>query len=253
MSDSLCLYSNIADFVFKNGMRFHDMRCFATFLWSIVGLLQSKTIHLSQWMIYRKSHGQAASKQRTLARWLDNERIQVEVVYDPLIRMMCLTFCGEGIYLALDSSVLWEKFALMRLALIYCGRAIPLSWVVVSSQSATVAFEKYEVILDRAAQVLPRICNLQGDPAGRSRICRPKTVQKGTFVGLGLPHSAQIFCLGWISPPPERKDRDLDACQRAGDLSAQRLADRKLVWSGPSGIGTCPNGKRVRGMGDCQR
>jgi hypothetical protein len=160
MSDSLRLYSNIADYVFKNGMRFHDLRCYATFLWAIVGLLQSKTIHLSKWMIYRKGQGQAASKQRTLARWLDNERIEVEVVYEPLIRMMCLVFCGEKINLALDSSVLWEKYALVRLALIYCGRAIPLSWVVVSSQSATVAFEKYEVILERAGRILPNTCRV---------------------------------------------------------------------------------------------
>jgi hypothetical protein len=160
MSDSLRLYRNIANFVFKNGMRFHDMRCFATFLWAIVGLLQSKTIHLSKWSVYRAGQADAASKQRRLARWLDNERIRVEVVYEPLIRMMCLVFCGEGIYLALDSSVLWEKYALVRLAVIYCGRAIPLSWVVVSSQSATVAFEKYKVILERAARILPKTCRV---------------------------------------------------------------------------------------------
>ena len=62
MSESLRLYRNITDFVFKSGTRIHDMRCYATFLWAIVGLVQSKTIHMSKWVVYRKSQVNAASK-----------------------------------------------------------------------------------------------------------------------------------------------------------------------------------------------
>ena len=160
MTDSLRLYRNIADYVFKNGMRFHDMRCFATFLWAIVGLLQSKTIHLSKWGVYRMGQANAASKQRRLSRWLENDRIQVEKIYEPLVRWMCLVFRDERIYLALDSSVLWERFVIVRMALIYRARALPLSWVVLRGQSATVALEKYAVILDRAARVLPVPCKV---------------------------------------------------------------------------------------------
>lgn len=105
MSDSLHLYRNIADFVFKSGTRFHDMRCFATFLQAIVGLLQSKTIHLSKWGVYRMGQANSASKQRTLSRWLENERIKPEKLYEPLVRWMCLAFCDERRYLALDNGM----------------------------------------------------------------------------------------------------------------------------------------------------
>jgi len=160
MSDSLKLYSNIAEFVFKHGMRFHDMRCFATFLWAIVGLIESRTVHLSQWVLHRPGRVNAASKQRQLARWLENPWIEPMRVYRPVITALCQAFQGERVYLALDSSVLWDRFALVRVALVYRGRALPLSWIVVESKSAMVAFETYQPILKQAAQVLPSPCRV---------------------------------------------------------------------------------------------
>jgi len=160
MNDSLKLYRNIADFVFKYGMRFHDLRCFATFLWAVVGLIQSRTVYLSQWGLHRPGRAEAASKQRQLARWLENARIEPLGVYQPMIKALCQAFQGERIYLALDSSVLWERFALVRVALVYRGRALPLSWMVVESKSAMVAFETYQPLLKQAAQVLPATCQV---------------------------------------------------------------------------------------------
>jgi hypothetical protein len=160
MTDSLRLYRNITEFVFKSGMRFHDLRCFSTFLWATVGLIGSRTVHLSQWALYRPGAVDAASKQRQLARWLENERIEPVKLYEPLIKSLCQGFQNERVYLALNSSVLWERYALIQVALVYRGRALPLSWLVVESQSSSVAFETYQSILKAAAQVLPPTCQV---------------------------------------------------------------------------------------------
>jgi hypothetical protein len=144
------------DLIWQNGVRFHDLRLLTTFVWAVVGLLRSGQIHLSQWSLYRVGPTKAASKQRQLARWLTNPRIQPASLYRRLIRAALVDWEGERIYLALDSSQLWERFTIVRLALIYRGRALPVSWVVLASQSATVAFEDYQVILKEAARVLPK-------------------------------------------------------------------------------------------------
>jgi hypothetical protein len=81
-------------------------------------------------------------------------------LYEPLIKRMCQTFQNEWVYLALDSSVLWERFALIRVALGYRGRALALSWIVIKGQSASVAFETYQTILKCTAQVLPSTCQV---------------------------------------------------------------------------------------------
>jgi len=160
MNDSLKLYRNIAEFVFKYGMRFHDLRCFVTFLWAMVGLIQSRTVHLSQWCLHRPGRANAASKQRQLMRWLENPHTEPTKVYQPLIGALCQAFQGERLFLALDSSVLWERFVLIRVAMVYRGRALPLSWKVMESESAAVAFKTYQPLLKQAAQVLPAACRV---------------------------------------------------------------------------------------------
>ena len=118
MTDSLILYRTLIEFVWQNGVRFHDLRCLITFVWAIVGLLLSQEIHLSQWLLYRPGPAKAGSKQRQLARWLHNVKISPSQVYEPLIGTVLGAWAGQQLYLALDSSLLWNRFALVRLALI---------------------------------------------------------------------------------------------------------------------------------------
>ncbi len=47
---------------------------------------------------------------------------------------------------------------IVRIALVYRGRALPLSWIVLKQQSTMVAFEKYKPILKEAATMLPKGC-----------------------------------------------------------------------------------------------
>ena len=50
--------------------------------------------------------------------------------------------------------MLWNTYCLVRLSLIYRGRAIPIVWKVFEHGSATISLEDYEALLDQAAQML---------------------------------------------------------------------------------------------------
>src|SRR5215510_7980255 len=52
--------------------------------------------------------------------------------------------------------MLWNTYCLIRLSVIYRGRAVPLVWSVLQHGSAQVAFDAYQALLDRAALLLPR-------------------------------------------------------------------------------------------------
>ena len=144
------------------------MRCLVTFAWAIVGVLLEKSVHLSKWSVHRVGEAQAASKQRQFVRWLKNARIVPSEIYRRLAQTVFADWEGQTIYLALDSSSLWDEFVMVRVALIYRGRALPLSWVILKQQSTMEAFEKYKPYFERScrhfAQKLP--CDL----AGRSGI-----------------------------------------------------------------------------------
>jgi hypothetical protein len=156
MSDSLKLYRTIAELMLKSQVRFHDKRCFVTFIWAIVCVILEKSVNISKWIGHRVSSAQAASKERQFIRWLENTKIQNAVIYKKLAQTALADWEDKIIYLALDTSSLWNKFVIVRLALIYRGRALPLSWLVLDHKSTSVAFEVYKPILKEAAALLPK-------------------------------------------------------------------------------------------------
>jgi hypothetical protein len=64
------------------------------------------------------------------------------------------------LYVALDTSMVWNTSCLIRLAVLYRGRAVPLVWCVLHHGSAPVAFGAYRALLERAALLLPQACKV---------------------------------------------------------------------------------------------
>ena len=133
-----------------------DKRHYQTLAWMITGLLASKAVSLTEWADYTLSRAQyAQSTVRRFARWLQNERIQVHELYAPIIRQAIAEWGETTLYLALDTSQIWKQFRIIRVSLVFRGRAIPLAWKVIIHDSSTVGFETYRDVLDRVAELLP--------------------------------------------------------------------------------------------------
>jgi hypothetical protein len=59
------------------------------------------------------------------------------------------------LYLALDTSLLWNQYCLLRLSVVYRGRAVPIVWDVVQHSSSSVTHAVYAALLDAVPAVLP--------------------------------------------------------------------------------------------------
>lgn len=155
MSNHNTLFTNLMKFVQGSGLNFHDIRTAITFGWALVGLLVSRVTHMSQWALYRPGKAKIASKERQLSRWLHNEKIRPMLLYPVLVKHALQDWQGDKLFLALDTSMLWNRFAIVRLALVYRGRAIPLGWIVCSSKSAVIHVARYQRMLVQVAETLP--------------------------------------------------------------------------------------------------
>lgn len=132
-----------------------DVRHLKTLAWMMVGLIASHVISLAKWSPFVHSRAQyAQSTVRRFRRWLGNRRICVHQLYQPLIRQALSEWGENRLYLALDTSLLWNKYCIIRISIIYRGRAIPLVWVVIAHASSAVAFEVYKDLLNKAAILL---------------------------------------------------------------------------------------------------
>lgn len=133
-----------------------DIRHCQTLVWMVIGLISSGCISLSSWADYSHSRAQrAASRVRRFSRWLANDRIEVAKLYAPIIQEALLGWGKHPLYLALDTSQLPGGYCLVRVSVVYRGRAVPLVWQVLEHNSSSVAFEDYRLLLKEAAQLMP--------------------------------------------------------------------------------------------------
>ena len=148
------LYKTLSALLFLSHWK--DARHKVTFLWMIYGLIQSKESNLSEWVPFVNSKAKKAqSTERRFSRWLHNGNIKTDNIYDPVIKRAVRDWGEQTIYLALDTSMLWNSYCQIRICIIYRGRAIPLVWQTIEHGSSSVKFSCYKDLLLRAKCLLP--------------------------------------------------------------------------------------------------
>ena len=128
-----------------------------TCIWLVVAVINTGSVNLTKWSKYIPCRGKfAQSRQRKIQRWLNNPRINVHRLYKPVIKAALANWQEEKMFLALDTSLFWDEYCLMRLCVIHRGRALPVSWRVMKHQSASVSFADYREMLKQAKARLPK-------------------------------------------------------------------------------------------------
>ena len=197
MENTPRLYDTLVQ-VLSQHRKWLDVRHLKTLAWMMIGLIESGLISLTQWVPF--VHGRAVFAQssvRRFTRWLANERIDVHKLYGPLIQQALGSWGRHTLYLALDTSMLWEQYCVMRISVIYRGRAIPLVWQVIEHASSSVAYETYRALLDTGGHLAA--AQLRGRVSGRSGFCRYGAHGPRDAAGLALAHSHQELLLSSIA------------------------------------------------------
>lgn len=138
-----------------------DRRHRQTLAWMMMGLICAKTVSLGAWAPFVVSRARyAQSTVRRFSRWINNHRIKSQPLYGPLIEQALIGWVDKCVYVALDTSMLWNTYCMVRLSFIYRGRAIPLTWKVIEHGSAAVSFDVYRDLLEEASRRLPFTCKV---------------------------------------------------------------------------------------------
>ena len=120
----------------------------------VAALIHTGTVNLTKWALCLPNRGdkqRSQSQQRRLSRWLHNARINAHRLYKPIITQALADWREPVMYVALDTSLFWDEYCLVRLAVVHKGRSLPLCWCVLHHPSASVAYDAYAWILKRAA------------------------------------------------------------------------------------------------------
>lgn len=156
MNGSTLLYRQILEFLSQYS-NYKDWRHLKALAWMVSGLIGSGELSLAAWEPYVVSPAtQAQSYERRWRRFMQNRQIDIHRIYLPLV-MLALSSWGQGrLHLAVDTTVLWNKYCMIHLSLVCCGRAIPLLWDVLEHESATIGWADYCRLLRKARWLLRR-------------------------------------------------------------------------------------------------
>ena len=154
------IYAQVHKYL-RKGSEFVDQRHLKVLSWMVTALLGSQSLNQNEWEAYVESRAQQAqSYQRRWSRFLSNRRVEVEKLYVPLVLGAIEGWKVERLYIALDTTMLWNKYCLVYLSVVCAGRAIPLMWMGLEHKSASVAFEKYQPLLERAKEKLKEFADV---------------------------------------------------------------------------------------------
>jgi Transposase DDE domain len=155
MENSPRLYSELMELCGQPG-QWRDVRHVQTLAWMVVGLIHAECVKLTAWVPFVHGRAQyAQSTQRRFRRWLANPHIAVAPQYGPLIQQALQNWGTHTLYLALDTSMLWNQYCLIRLSVVYRGRAVPVVWEVIEHGSSSVTHAAYVALLEAVPPLLP--------------------------------------------------------------------------------------------------
>ena len=150
------LHAELTSFLRQHGS-VSDKRHLTLLGWMVAGLLLSQTVCFDRWKTALPlAHCLAASWQRRCRRWLANERINGPALYGPLVLWAIQQWQkpGQTLHLALDTTVLWNRFCVVMISVVCQGRAIPLLWQTLEHPSASVSAQVVIALLQRADRLL---------------------------------------------------------------------------------------------------
>lgn len=160
MSTSLQAHSTIMGVVRQANPQ-EDVRRQRVFAWGVTAMLMLCTPLLSQWLTVVEGRAKAQSKLRRLYRWVCSDLVDVDAYYQPFLALALRGWEGKDLRLAIDGTSPNGACVVVRLALCFRGRTIPLCWKTFDTRSHSVRFDWYVMVLERGRQLLPQGCTVK--------------------------------------------------------------------------------------------
>ncbi len=159
MSSNDALYTRL----FEQLRVFHSdvhLRRITNWVWIVVGLIQSHSVHLSEIAQHIPSEAKAAGRVAQVRRWLANKFINVPDFYRPLIKQAIQAWQDKAAFIILDGcAVNHEKLQFFRLSLSHCFRALPLAWMTIAG-AGLVQVETCAPLFDQVLRILPAVASV---------------------------------------------------------------------------------------------
>ena len=151
--DAASVYAAIRPYL--NSAFWNDYRNADTLAWLMTGVLQSRSSNVSKWIAHTPSKGIfKQSVERRYHRFLENDKFDGHEQYKAIAAPILRQWGDNEIIIALDTSMLWNKFCDIRITAIYRGRGVTLAWKLIEHDSASVDLSQLIGVLEDTKNLL---------------------------------------------------------------------------------------------------
>ncbi len=155
MSSSQALYTQVHAKLHALHPTLHLKRL-AVWVWVVVGLIHSQSVHLSEIANHIPGDTGAAGRIMRVRRWLASRWIVSRELYTPIMREVLEPWSGREVTIMLDGCFIRHKtLQILRVSLSHCYRVLPLAWEVVTNKG-NVELNVCDTMLDEVAKLLKR-------------------------------------------------------------------------------------------------
>lgn len=121
----------------------------------ISGIIGSKSVNLPHLASKVPGDAKDESRSKRFSRWIDNEKIDFEQFFLPFMEILLRSLVGDVLILAIDGSVVGRGCVTLMVSVIFQGRAIPLSWIVVTGKKGHFPEATHIELLNSVKAILP--------------------------------------------------------------------------------------------------
>jgi Transposase DDE domain len=134
----------------------HRERHFNTLVAMICGLVGAQRAHLSHMADHVPSHGvRQESVSARFQRWLKHDTSTLDGWFLPVAEALLANLAQQPITLVLDGSVVGRGCLALMLSVVYHGRALPLTWVVVKGAKGHFPQATHCALIPQMQQIMP--------------------------------------------------------------------------------------------------
>lgn len=120
----------------------------------VVGIVLGKNAQLSQISLQIPSKAKPASTEKQCHRFVKNKKVDVQQFYLPFAQHI-LAHLGNKITVVMDASQVGRGCMTLMIAVLYEGRAIPLTWIVYKGKKGHTTAERHIEVLELLKAIVP--------------------------------------------------------------------------------------------------
>ena len=120
--------------LFPGNLRGNVARHFNTLLFLVSGIIGSKNVQLPEVASKVPNGTKLSSREKKLVRWVKNERIEMTEYFLPFAQLLLAQLSNAPLVIAIDGSTLGRGCIALMANIIFRGRALPITWIVVKGK-----------------------------------------------------------------------------------------------------------------------